>query len=95
MLSSVMIVVPPLRERGADIDLLAYKFSSDFAERYRVDPVEISLAGIDSTGESALLMAEKFGVDGALWNGTTVHCLFAGGNGFTAPLPLAGKCATA
>lgn len=41
-LSTVMIVVPPLRERGADIDLLAYKFSSDFAERYRVDPVNYS-----------------------------------------------------
>ena len=37
-----MIVVPPLRERGADIDLLAYKFSSDFAERYRVNPVSYS-----------------------------------------------------
>lgn len=33
-LSTVLITVPPLRDRGADIRLLAFKFASDFAERY-------------------------------------------------------------
>lgn len=33
-LSTVQIAVPPLRDRGNDILLLARKFASDFAERY-------------------------------------------------------------
>lgn len=33
-LSTVTISVPPLRDRGADIPLLARKFAADFAERY-------------------------------------------------------------
>ena len=33
-LSTVQINVPPLRERGADISLLARKFAADFAEKY-------------------------------------------------------------
>lgn len=33
-LSTVSISVPPLRDRGADIVLLARKFAADFAERY-------------------------------------------------------------
>lgn len=35
-LSTVQIHIPPLRERGNDIRLLARKFAADFAERYRV-----------------------------------------------------------
>lgn len=38
-LSTVQINIPPLRERGDDIMLLARKFVSDFAERYRTAPV--------------------------------------------------------
>lgn len=38
-LSTVQITVPPLRERGSDIMLLARKFASDFAERYNVPAV--------------------------------------------------------
>lgn len=38
-LSGVHIVVPPLRERGQDINLLFRKFASDFSEQYRVAPV--------------------------------------------------------
>lgn len=38
-LSTVMISVPPLRERGNDVVLLARKFASDFAERYRTPAV--------------------------------------------------------
>ena len=35
-LSTVNIAVPPLRDRGNDIMLLARKFASDFGERYRM-----------------------------------------------------------
>jgi transcriptional regulator with PAS, ATPase and Fis domain len=38
-LSTVPIYVPPLRERGKDIELLFRKFASDFAEKYKVKPV--------------------------------------------------------
>lgn len=38
-LSTVQISVPPLRERGNDIILLARKFSADFAERYRTPAI--------------------------------------------------------
>jgi len=41
-LNTVPIVVPPLRERGQDIDLLFRKFSSDFADRYHIDPVMLT-----------------------------------------------------
>jgi len=40
-LSTVQIAVPPLRERGNDISLLARKFASDFSERYSMPPVAI------------------------------------------------------
>lgn len=38
-LSTVMISVPPLRDRGNDVALLARKFSADFAERYRIPQI--------------------------------------------------------
>ncbi len=38
-LSTVQINIPPLRDRGDDIMLLARKFASDFAERYRTAPI--------------------------------------------------------
>lgn len=41
-LSTVPIFVPPLRERGTDIDLLFRKFASDFAEKYRVESIKLS-----------------------------------------------------
>ncbi len=43
-LSTVPIFVPPLRERGNDIDLLFRKFASDFAEKYRVDSIRLDEA---------------------------------------------------
>ena len=46
-LSGVQIPVPPLRERGNDILLLARKFTSDFAERYSLPPVTFSVTARD------------------------------------------------
>lgn len=41
-LSTVPIFVPPLRERGKDIELLFKKFAFDFAEKYKVKPITLS-----------------------------------------------------
>jgi transcriptional regulator with PAS, ATPase and Fis domain len=41
-LSTVPIYVPPLRERGKDIELLFRKFAGDFAEKYRVKPITLT-----------------------------------------------------
>lgn len=38
-LSTIQIAIPPLRERGTDISLLARKFASDFAERWRLPAI--------------------------------------------------------
>ncbi len=40
-LSTVPIVVPPLRDRGYDVFLLFLKFTTDFAEKQRIDPIEL------------------------------------------------------
>lgn len=41
-LSTVPIVIPPLRERGDDIYFLFRKFCIDFAERMRIAPVKLT-----------------------------------------------------
>ncbi len=41
-LSTVPIYVPPLRERGKDIELLFRKFATDFAEKYKVKPITLT-----------------------------------------------------
>lgn len=41
-LSTVPIYVPPLRERGKDVELLFRKFASDFAEKYKVKPISLT-----------------------------------------------------
>lgn len=41
-LNTVPIFVPPLRERGEDIELLFRKFTTDFAERYRIKPIQLT-----------------------------------------------------
>lgn len=41
-LSTVPIYVPPLRERGKDIELLFRKFATDFAEKYKVKPISLT-----------------------------------------------------
>lgn len=53
-LSTVQINIPPLRDRGTDILLLARKFAADFAERYRMPPVTLS------DGARALLMRYRW-----------------------------------
>ena len=41
-LNTVPIYVPPLRERGPDIELLFRKFAVDFAEKYKVQPLTLT-----------------------------------------------------
>jgi DNA-binding NtrC family response regulator len=41
-LNTVPIYVPPLRERGTDIDLIFRKFASDFSEKYKIPPVRLN-----------------------------------------------------
>ena len=41
-LSQVPIYVPPLRERGNDIELLFRKFAIDFSERYHRKPIQLT-----------------------------------------------------
>lgn len=41
-LSTILINVPPLRERGDDIVLLARKFAADFSEKYMTEPIRLS-----------------------------------------------------
>jgi transcriptional regulator with PAS, ATPase and Fis domain len=41
-LSSVPIYVPPLRERGKDVELLFRKFATDFSEKYKVKPIALT-----------------------------------------------------
>ncbi|WP_064196873.1 MULTISPECIES: sigma-54-dependent Fis family transcriptional regulator [Emticicia] len=53
-LNTVPINVPPLRERGYDIELLFRKFSTDFAEKNRIRPVELT----DEAGQ--MLMNFRF-----------------------------------
>ena len=43
-LSTVQIAIPPLRDRGSDIPLLARKFASDFAEKWRLPQISFSEA---------------------------------------------------
>jgi len=51
-LSSVPIIVPPLRERKDDIYLLFRKFAADFAEKYRMPVIELA--------DEARLMLENY-----------------------------------
>lgn len=46
-LNTVPIFVPPLRQRGADIELLFRKFASDFSEKYKTKPLKLSQEAVD------------------------------------------------
>src|SRR6478735_6234428 len=41
-LNTVPIIVPPLRERGNDIELIFRKFASDFADKYKTQPIKLT-----------------------------------------------------
>lgn len=46
-LSTVEIMLPPLRERKDDIHLLFRKFSSDFAHKYKMPPIRLADDAVD------------------------------------------------
>jgi transcriptional regulator with PAS, ATPase and Fis domain len=46
-LSTVEILLPPLRERKEDIHLLFRKFSADFAHKYKMPPIKLSEEAIE------------------------------------------------
>ena len=46
-LNTVPIIIPPLRNRKADIYLLFKKFASDFAEKYRMPPLMLTSEAIE------------------------------------------------
>lgn len=52
-LNTVPIHIPPLRERREDIVLLFKKFTLDFAEKYRIPPVEL-------TEEAAKMLTQAY-----------------------------------
>lgn len=41
-LNTIPINIPPLRERGRDIELLFRKFAYDISEKYRIEPVRLT-----------------------------------------------------
>lgn len=78
-LSTVQITIPPLRDRGTDIVLLARKFAADFAERYRTPAITLD----DSARR--LLMAYRWpGNVRQLKNVVEQLSLFEAGNEVTA-----------
>ena len=53
-LNTVPIYVPPLRERGNDVELLFRKFASDFSDKYRTQPIKLS------EGAKEILLRSRF-----------------------------------
>lgn len=45
-LATIPIAIPPLRERGSDIELLFRKFAADIAEKYRLEPIRLTDDGL-------------------------------------------------
>jgi DNA-binding NtrC family response regulator len=46
-LNTVPIIIPPLRNRREDIFLLLRKFASDFAEKYRMPPIQLENTAVE------------------------------------------------
>ncbi len=46
-LSTVPIFVPPLRDRGSDVDLIFRKFAADFSEKYKTKPLKLTSDAIN------------------------------------------------
>ncbi|MBO4814003.1 MAG: sigma-54-dependent Fis family transcriptional regulator [Muribaculaceae bacterium] len=74
-LSTVQIIIPPLRERGNDILLLTRKFSHDFADNHRMPPVEY-----DESAKGAILNYRWPGNVRQLKNIVEQIALFEAGN---------------
>ena len=74
-LSTVSIHIPPLRERGNDISLLARKFAADFSERYTMPPVSF-----DESGKAMLMRYRWPGNVRQLKNIVEQIALFESGN---------------
>ena len=47
-LSTVPIFVPPLRERGSDLELIFRKFAGDFSEKYKTKPLKLTNEAIET-----------------------------------------------
>lgn len=45
-LATIPISMPPLRERGDDIELLFRKFAADIAEKYQLEPIRLTPDGL-------------------------------------------------
>lgn len=80
-LSTVSISIPPLRDRGNDIILLARKFAADFSERYRVNPITL-----DDSARQRLLHYRWPGNVRQLKNVIDQLALFDSGNTITAEM---------
>lgn len=80
-LSTVNISIPPLRDRGSDIALLARKFAADFAERYRMPQITF-----DESARAQLLRYRWPGNVRQLKNVTEQVALFCAGETVTASM---------
>lgn len=78
-LSTVHISIPPLRDRGNDIALLARKFASDFAEKYRTPAVQF-----DESARSVIMQYRWPGNVRQLKNVIEQIALFEAGSEVTA-----------
>lgn len=78
-LSTVLITIPPLRDRGSDIALLARKFAADFAEKYRTEAITF-----DDSARSLIMQYRWPGNVRQLKNVVEQVSLFEEGNVVTA-----------